>query len=199
MHPLWCGALHWTMTLTNSGMSYIVPLPSVPDLQQNLCFPTHINTQLYILHLHSTMFYNLHCKLFILYTNVSFSFCFRLPITSCSVSFIHSKICIEWLLFWAICHLLKIQCWTRQTRWRSYLNGAHISDLGDSQQAHMGLRYEKCHEWRDGAWLGKAWPEKPLWVGDLGSDLSDEEEPVLCRLGEVIFKKRDKCKELRTL
>lgn len=127
----------------------------------------HTHTQLCILTFTlSPIFYHLHCQLFTLHTNLSFSFCFRLPIISCSASSIHSQVCIEWLPCWAVCHLLKVKCWTRQIRWSS-LNGVYISDLEDSLQAHTGSRCEKCHEWRDGDWLGKVCSEKPLSRGDI--------------------------------
>lgn len=48
MHPLWCGALHWTTTSTNSGVSHIVPLPRHPrSAAESLFSHTHIHTIIY--------------------------------------------------------------------------------------------------------------------------------------------------------
>lgn len=84
---------------------------------------------------HDDMFCHLHIiQCFITFIVSSYIICqseflffLKLPITSCSVSFIHSKVCISRLLCWVLCHSLEVQCWTRQTR-GSCLHGARVWD-----------------------------------------------------------------------
>lgn len=127
-----------------------------------------------------------------------FFFCFRLSITSfslntafirgmsitsCSVTFIHSKV------FLSGCYVdTMLLAEDKRLSKTDKMELPEWSLRGDSQKAHTRVRCEKCHEWRDGGWLGKAWSGKASprrWR--LSPDLNDENEPVMWRLREVIF------------